>query len=207
MSLSNMRPSYSASHVLPAVSGDLARYTSRLEGMPFYFFCSSVINSSSSSGSTSTFTSKAIMKRSCPLRARLPFRIDTTNYPYTSDIQNPTGIDLSHQIPASRHPRDTPIIAVSSERTTPSLCSPATMFRSFHSSSASPHYRVTRRTQSQTYLAKDLPSVPPISAPSSLSSRMVTLPSVITPPVNAGGLPMKTISTNFKPSWRRRRRR
>ncbi len=37
--------------------------------------------------------------------------------------------------------------------------------------------------------------------------RMVTSPSAITSPVNAGGPPMKTTSINFKPSWRRRRRR
>ncbi|PBK83011.1 hypothetical protein ARMGADRAFT_1089752 [Armillaria gallica] len=56
VSLSNKRPSFPASHVLAAVSGDLTRYTSRHEGMPFYFFRSNVTNSSSSGGSASTFT-------------------------------------------------------------------------------------------------------------------------------------------------------
>ncbi len=80
-------------------------------------------------------------------------------------------IDLSHQIPASRHPRDTQTIVISSERTTPSSCSLA-MPHSFHSSSASPHYRVTRRPNGSNRSLprqRPAPSVPLISAPSSLT--------------------------------------
>ncbi len=77
--------------------------------------------------------------------------------------------------PASRRPRDTTTIAISSERTTSSSCNPATMFRSFHSSffSGASLSHEGQMGQIEAYLTKDLkqptPSVPPISAPPSLT--------------------------------------
>ncbi len=91
-----MRPSYSASHVLAAVSGDLARYTSRHEGMPFYFFA--VILSTPLPVAAQRQRSHRRRLGNPPVRLLL--RVDTTNYP---NIQNHTGIDLSHEPQSQRH--------------------------------------------------------------------------------------------------------
>ncbi|KAK0437701.1 hypothetical protein EV421DRAFT_1973859 [Armillaria borealis] len=86
-----------------------------------------------------------------PVRDESP--IDTTEYPNTSDIQNPTGIDLSR---TSHHPRETP--------TTANFFTPPRIIRSHKES-------IARMGQTEAYFAKDpnQSPVPPISALPSLT--------------------------------------
>ncbi|PBK87609.1 hypothetical protein ARMGADRAFT_447334 [Armillaria gallica] len=98
MSLSNTRPSCLASHVLAAVNGDLARYLQLLFGP------------------VAARHSHRRRLGNPPARSPIAdrrFRINATEYAkytllvYTSDIQNPTGIDEEsrniNEAPSRRH--------------------------------------------------------------------------------------------------------
>ncbi|KAK0219479.1 hypothetical protein EDD85DRAFT_348541 [Armillaria nabsnona] len=201
VSLPNAWPSCPASHVAAVVSGDLARYTSRHEGMPFYFFRSNVINSSSG-GSTLMFTSKAIRKPSCPLRARLSFpyrHYKLPQHPEPAKYQR-AAIPETRRLSQSRRSTQLPLRAAQRRFSAPSIppVPPRVTRRPNGPSRSLPRQRSeTTHTVRSSNLCTALPH----------AIRIVTSPSAITSPVNARRLPMKTISINFKPSWRRRRRR
>ncbi len=198
MSQSNTRPSCPAAHVPAAVNGDLRLVSStplRTSG-------------------GSTFPSKAIGK---PLQACSPishrrFSINATEYAkytllvYTSDIQNPTGIDQElpniNEVPSRVDYHSLVDFLFVQPGGIPLL----PFQRRLH---AAPHYRVTRRTRwpkskltsPKTRNESPTMSVPPVSPSRETSSRTVPRPSPYSYDV-AGQRWRAAISINFKPLWK-----